>query len=277
MKPRAVRLNVRDSERVGDFYRETIGLRALGTDGGVLRMGVGEETLVELVPSPSAPGRPPGTTGLFHLAILLETRHALALALRRVAGSGWSLTGVADHLVSEALYLDDPEGNGIELYRDRPPEDWPRAGGEIKMATLPLDLDRLVAEATDADDDEAVVPASTRIGHVHLNVADLRRAEAFYCELLGFDVTTRGFPGALFVSTGGYHHHVGLNTWNGPGAPPPPPGALGLSHFELAVDDTIELERLRLRLAEAGVHSDPAADRIAIRDPSGNGVLVTAG
>ena len=274
MKPRAVRLNVRDPERVGDFYRETIGLRALGSDAGILRMGVGAETLVELASSPSAPARPRGTTGLFHLAILVPTRHALALALRRVAGSGGSLTGVADHLVSESLYLDDPEGNGIEIYRDRPREEWPRAGGQIEMATLPLDLDRLAAEAGNADEDQAGVPASTRIGHVHLNVADLERAEAFYCELLGFEVTVRSFPGALFVATAGYHHDLGLNTWSSLGGPPPPEGALGMSHFELVVEDSDQLRRVERRLEGAGVESTRAAGAISVADPFGNGVLL---
>ncbi len=277
MKPRTVRLNVRDSERVRAFYEVTIGLRALGDEGGVVRMGVGDETLVELAPAESAPPRPPGTTGLFHLAILLPTRQELAIALGRVASSGSSLTGVADHLVSESLYLDDPEGNGIELYRDRPSEDWSRSGGRIQMATLPLNLDGLAAEASGAGDGEVGMPVSTRIGHVHLNVADLERSEAFYCDLLGFDATVRSFPGALFVATAGYHHDLGLNTWSSAGGPAPPEGALGLSRFELAVQDPLELRRVEERLERAGVESTAAAGALAVADPAGNGVLLRAG
>ena len=159
MKPRIVRLNVRDAERVGDFYRETIGLRALGTDGpgpphGRRRRDArGAGPFAERASAASKDHRPLPPRDPPPL------QACPALALRRIAGSGWSLTGASDHLVSESLYLDDPEGNGIELYRDRPAEDWPRAGGEIKMATLPLDLERLAAEATEADDDEAGTPA----------------------------------------------------------------------------------------------------------------------
>src|SRR5262249_17342915 len=153
----------------------------------------------------------------------------LARALERVARAGWAFTGASDHLVSEALYLRDPEGNGIEIYRDRPRDEWRRVDGDIEMATLPLDLAGLMAEAP--EDPEAGMPAGPRRGHVHLQVADLVAAEAFSHGVLGFDVTVRSSPGALFLSAGGYHHHVGLNTWAGEGIPAPPPGARGLRSF----------------------------------------------
>jgi catechol 2,3-dioxygenase len=273
MKPGAVRLNMADAERAQAFYEETIGLQLLGQDGPIRRLGANGTVVVELMDAPGAPRRPRHTTGLFHLAILLPSRLDLALALHRIARSGWSLTGASDHLVSEALYLNDPEGNGIEIYRDRPREGWSYAGGALRMSTLPLDLDGVTAELGGAEAESNGVPPGTRIGHVHLNVDDLDRAEAFYCGLLGFEVTVRGYPGALFVSTGAYHHDLGLNTWAGEGAPPPPPGALGLNRFELLSDDQ-HAEELERRLAGAGHEPEAGDDGILVTDPSGNAILL---
>jgi catechol 2,3-dioxygenase len=221
------------------------------------------------VPSPNA-------TGLFHVAILVPTRRDLALALVRLARARWSLTGASDHLVSEALYLDDPEGNGIELYRDRPREEWTYAGGQLEMATLPLHLQDLLGELDERDAETGGAPAGTRIGHVHLNVADLADAEAFYGGALGFDVTVRGYPGALFMSAGGYHHHIGLNTWAGEGAPPPPDGALGLRWFEVELPSAAHVDEAAGRLEQAG--ADPVREDgvVLARDPSGIGVRVAA-
>lgn len=248
----AVTLRVADLEGARHFYRDTIGLREIPAAevdpqgaspsevrnaGEVLSFGGpdGNRPLLRLIGDPSAPARPSRTTGLFHLAILVPNRLDLARSLARVAGTGWQLTGASDHLVSEALYLNDPEGNGIEIYRDRPRDEWRKSeSGELAMATLPLDLQSVIDELDSGDPGETVAPG-TRIGHVHLNVADLEASEAFYSGELGFDVMVRGYPGALFVAAGGYHHHIGLNTWNGPGAPPPPPGALGLDNFEVIV------------------------------------------
>ena len=219
-----VRLTVADLDGVRDFYRDAIGLAELDPRDDVVRLGTNGtsgEPVVELIGDPDAPPRPRGTSGLFHLAILVPSRADLARALQRVAEAGWRLSGASDHLVSEALYLSDPEGNGIELYRDRPRDQWPVRDGVLQMDTLPLDLDGVLGELR-REDAESAMPAGTRIGHVHLNVGDLTAAEAFYSGALGFDVTVRGYPGALFVSAGGYHHHVGLNTWAGEGAPPSP-------------------------------------------------------
>ena len=213
----AIRLRVGDGERLTRFYEQAIGLRVL-EDGPVTRLGIDDgRALVELEADPDAPRRPPHTTGLFHLAILVPSRADLGQALRRVVGTGWRLSGASDHLVSEALYLSDPEGNGIELYRDRPRDEWPVAGGALRMDTLPLDVGSLLSEADGANGD-AGMPLGTTLGHVHLQVADLTAAERFWVDALGLDVTVRGYPGALFVSAGGYHHHVGLNTWAGVGA-----------------------------------------------------------
>ena len=265
----AIRLRVGDVDEMTSFYERAIGLRRLDRSNGLASLGTPDGgPLVELLADPSAPPRPARTTGLFHLALLVPTRADLARALRRVVAAGWRLSGASDHLVSEALYLADPEGNGIELYRDRPREDWPRAGDELRMDTLALDLDDLLREAGAADDDG--MASGTTLGHVHLQVADLAAAEAFWVDALGLDVTVRGYPGALFTSAGGYHHHVGLNTWAGQGAPAPPPGARGLVHFELVLPDD---ESLGAAAGRVGGDTE-RADGIVARDASENAVLL---
>jgi catechol 2,3-dioxygenase len=274
----AVRLAVADLDDVADFYREAIGLRPLEPEQSeIVRLGTGEDAapLVELVGDPSAPPRPRHTTGLYHLAILVPTRADLARALQRVADAGWRLIGASDHLVSEALYLSDPEGNGIEIYRDRPREQWQYRDGAIQMSTEPLDLDGVLGELS-REDAGAGMPAGTRMGHVHLNVADLTAAEAFYSGALGFDVTVRGYPGALFVSAGGYHHHIGLNTWTGEGAPPPPPLSRGLRWFEIRLPGEAQLAAEEDRLRAAGFEPERVDGGVSVDDPSGNGVLLTA-
>ena len=274
MRPGAISLNVADLDRQRAFYEETIGLRELDSSDGAVRLGAAGTPVVELVEARSAPPRPPRTSGLFHLAVLVPGRRDLAGSLRRVVRSGWSLTGASDHLVSEALYLNDPEGNGIEIYRDRPRDQWRYCGGELEMSTLPLDVEGLAGELDEDHAGENGVPPETRLGHVHLNVGDLDDAEAFYHGLLGLDVTVRGYPGALFLSSGGYHHHLGLNTWAGAGAPPPPQGALGLRRFELLVDDEEELDELERRLREAGAESSREQEGLELADPSRNRILV---
>jgi catechol 2,3-dioxygenase len=213
------------------FYLSALGLilqqregnRALlSTDGG--------DTLVELVERRDAVPRPRRASGLYHFAILVPSRAALGRSLRRLLQQGWQLTGAADHLVSEALYLDDPDGLGIEIYRDRPRSSWRVNHGELVMSTDPLDLESL-AEEPGAEEIWSGLDHGTVIGHVHLHVPQLPEAEAFYTGQIGFTPTVRRYPGALFVAAGGYHHHMGLNTWAGVGAPPPPPNAVGLDRF----------------------------------------------
>jgi catechol 2,3-dioxygenase len=268
----AVRLTIADLDEVGSFYRDAIGLTEIRAPGDALVLGAGSP-LIELVGEPGATPRLPGTSGLFHLAILVPSRIELARALRRVADAGWRFSGASDHLVSEALYLDDPEGNGIELYRDRPREQWPRQNGQLQMDTTPLDLQGLLAELP-GDDVIGPMPDGTRMGHVHLNVGDLEAAEAFYVGTLGFEVTVRGYPRALFVSAGGYHHHIGLNTWAGEGASPPPPGSRGLRRFEVVLPDADELDRVESRLEASGSEFRRHSEGIHLADPSGNGILL---
>jgi catechol 2,3-dioxygenase len=272
----AVRLAVSDLPAAREFYERTIGLREIAATAGVVGLGADDGTLVELVDEPGAAPRLPSTTGLFHLAILVPSRAELARSLRRVTDAGWRLAGASDHLVSEALYLADPEGNGIEIYRDRPREQWHYADGGIEMATLPLDLRSLLAEAPEAEKVPEPASPKTRMGHVHLQISDLEAAEAFYAGVLGFEVTVRGYPGALFVSAGGYHHHIGLNTWAGEGAAAPPPGTRGLRWFEVVVPDAGELERIDASLRSAGADVGGDGGAILTTDPFGNGVLIRA-
>src|SRR5215208_5628018 len=271
MKPGAVRLKVANLDRQHAFYERAIGLHSVDPSNGFARLGADGTTVVELVESPDAGPRPPHTTGLFHLAILVPDRGELAAALVRVTQAGWRLTGASDHLVSEALYLNDLEGNGIEIYRDRPRSEWRYADGSIQMSTLPLDLRDLLGELERIQRDAGGMPAATRIGHVHLNVADLADAEAFYSGALGFDVTVRGYPGALFLSTGGYHHHIGVNTWAGEGAPPPA-GSRGLRWFDVELPGPDDVHAAGDRLEQAGFDPVRDGDTVRVADPSGNGV-----
>jgi catechol 2,3-dioxygenase len=275
----AVHLNVRDPERSVAFYERALGMRSREGDDGTVVLGAadGGELLV-LHPSPGGAPLDRGLTGLYHFAVLVPSRHDLADALMRVVVGGWALDGASDHLVSEALYLSDPEGNGIEIYRDRERAQWPRADdGSLQMGTLPLDLNNVAGELGEARNDPAPqLPAGTKIGHVHLQVEDLRAAEEFYSGVLGFDVVVRGYPGALFVSAGGYHHHVGLNTWHSRGADAPAPGSAGLAWYEIRVGDEAGLAECIARLEAAGVLVESAGDGWMLRDPSGNGVLLRA-
>jgi catechol 2,3-dioxygenase len=271
----AVHLTVHDVARSRDFYERVIGLRCVESDNGSLALGVdGERPLVQLYGDAAAPALDRRATGLFHQAILFPTRRDLAIALGRVAQAHWPLDGASDHLVSEALYLSDPDGNGIELYRDRPRDEWSHRDGELQMATLPLDVRDLLGEL----DDSALAPSApsgTTIGHVHLQVAELDEIERFYNGALGFDVVVRTYPGALFVSAGGYHHHIGLNTWNSAGSLPPAPGAVGLRHYEILLPDEPAIAETIARAQAAGVTAERLADvPELIRDPSGNGVVL---
>lgn len=272
-----VRLRVGDLDAMAAFYRRAVGLHDLGAGDGVVRLAtLAGVPVVELVGDPSAAPRPPRTTGLFHVAILLPGRADLALALHRVSGAGWAFTGASDHLVSEALYLDDPEGNGIEIYRDRPREEWEYRDGELVMATLPLDLDGVLRALDPGAVDEGV-PDGTVVGHVHLQVRDIPEAEAFYHGVLGFDPVVRGYPGALFVSAGGYHHHLGLNTWGTRGAPPPPPGARGLDRYRVALPSAADVDAVAGRLAGAGHEVAATEEGPSALDPSGNRVVLAVG
>jgi len=209
----AVHLTISDLGRSVRFYEAHLGFRLHRRDERTARMGAGDRDLLLLQQSDRAP-RVRGTTGLYHFAILVPSRADLARSLRRLVETETVLQGAADHLVSEAIYLADEDGNGIEIYRDRARADWPFVNGQLQMGADPVDFEALLAEANGGG---GPLPRGTTIGHVHLHVSRLADAQRFYVDVLGFDLMQRYGPSALFVSAGGYHHHVGLNTWAGVG------------------------------------------------------------
>ncbi|MGZ4249184.1 MAG: VOC family protein [Solirubrobacteraceae bacterium] len=272
-----VALTVSDLAGSRQFYERAIGLQASDQEDGTVALASQDgRPLVVLHGDTAAPRLDRRATGLYHLAILLPTRLDLAFALARLAEAKWPLDGASDHLVSEALYLSDPDGNGIEIYRDRPREEWRYDSGALQMSTLPLDLRNVLDELSQASGPQPVAPAGTTIGHVQLQVADIPEAEAFYNGVLGFDVMVRGYPGALFVSAGGYHHHIGLNTWHSAGSAPPAAGAIGLRHYQVQLPDAEELAALLGRVRAAGIELADVPGGALVRDPSGNGILLTA-
>lgn len=259
-----VSLRVANLDRLVDFYSAVVGLDVQRRDDGRAVLGAGETALLELVGAPDTPARERADAGLFHTAVRVPTRAALGAALARIEGD-WRLTGASDHRVSEALYLRDPEDNGVEVYRDRPRGEWPTRDGRVEMDTLPLDLDSLRASAGDPG---AGAPAETGVGHVHLEVTDIPAARAFYVDALGLTVRQE-WDGALFVAAGGYHHHVGLNTWNGRTEPA---GGRGLAWFELCVPgDGFGAVRERLEGADIEIEETTTGE-FAVSDPDGIGV-----
>lgn len=227
-----VALTVRDLDRIGDFYRRVLGLDDLTADGETRVLGQGGLRLLELRRDPHARSLP-REAGLFHTAFLLPDRADLGRWLRHADALGLRLDGAADHLVSEAVYLRDPEGNGIEIYADRPRDQWQTDGTRVRMENLPLDLPGLMR----APGAWTGAPEGTVIGHVHLQVGDTAQAEAFYAGVLGLDVAER-MPGASFYASGGYHHHLASNIWNSRGAGVRPDDAAGLSELVLKTDGT---------------------------------------
>lgn len=270
-----VSLSVADLARSLRFYGDVLGFAVAERYDGTARLAANGAPLLELVEQPGARPKPPRSTGLYHFAVLLPGRADLGRALRRLAETRWPLQGAADHLVSEALYLADPDGNGIEIYRDRPRAEWPVRGGQVQMATDPLDIDGIVGELAGDSRPWTGLPAATAMGHVHLHVADLKQAEAFYCGVLGFEVMQRGYPGALFVSAGGYHHHLGLNIWAGAGAPPQPAGTAGLRYYTVALPDAVALSKVLDRVRAAGIAVEERSNGWYLRDPSSNGLRLT--
>ena len=264
-----VRLTVADLDRSIAYYRTAVGLEVVDQAPGRVTLGAGSAALLVLVEEAGA--RPShGYTGLFHFALLVPERTDLAGWLAHAAADRVALTGMADHFVSEALYLSDPDGHGIEIYWDRPREVWEGQVAE-RMTTLPLDVDGLVATLRGTPADFAGLPAGTVMGHVHLRVSDVDGAVAFYRDLLGFDLMAQLGPQAAFLAAGGYHHHIGANTWGSRGAGPAPAGTATLRHATIRLPDGAERDRLLQHLADAGHAPEETDAGPLIRDPSGNG------
>ena len=273
-RPGAVHLTVTDLDRSVGFYQDSIGLRLHSREGSAAAMGAGGEDLVVL--HENARARPAGRhAGLYHFALLHPSREDLAAALQRLAITRTPLQGASDHGVSEALYLPDPDLNGIELYQDRARDQWPAAGpgARVGMYTAPLDLEDLVRAAAGPEPPHHA-DAGLSLGHVHLHVGDVGEALRFYRDVIGFEPMAE-LPGAAFVSAGGYHHHLGLNNWRGQGVPPAPADAVGLRHWTLLLDGQDELAAARERIHAAGIPSEQRDDGLLVRDPSGSAVVLT--
>ncbi|MEI7027396.1 VOC family protein [Paenibacillus sp. y28] len=265
-----VKLKVSDLTRSIAFYTKVIGLQVLEETSSTASLTADGSTplvVLEHIPDAIIPPRR-SVTGLYHFAILLPTRKALGLALRNLIQAGIHI-GQADHLISEALYITDPDLNGIEIYADRPRDTWKQdAEGNYVMATNPIDWDGLLAEA--GDESWTGLPAGTRIGHIHLHVGNLPDSQAFYCDLLGFEVVGNyANMGALFISAGGYHHHIGMNLWAGPGAAAAPANSTGLAYYTITVPDKTALQALISRLKDAGHIITVQNDAHTVKDPWG--------
>ncbi len=270
-----VALTVSNLSRSIEFYRDVLGFQLREEAGGVAHLTAGGEDIVVLHENPQA-RQVRGTSGLYHFAVLVPSRLELAKSLKQLVETQWPLQGFADHLVSEAIYLPDPDGNGIEIYRDRPRADWPRLNGQIRMATDPLDIDGLMAELDGQAEPWNGLHRQTVLGHMHLHVGNLPQANQFYGGLIGLDLITRFGNSALFMSAGGYHHHLGLNTWAGVGAPPPPPDAIGLRYFTMKLPKPDEVGIIADRARDAGGSIEEYDEGLLLRDPFQNGVLLTA-
>ncbi len=266
-----VRLTVGNLFLMSSFYQDVIGLSVIRQESHSVVLGVDDDVILELIAMPSGElvaNRP----GLFHLAILLPDRTHLAAWFRHLLESGHQLSGAADHLVSEALYLADPEGNGIEIYADRPRGEWRHESGRIKMATNRLDLQALFNDAG-KEAWEGRLPVSSSLGHVHLQVNDLAAGLHFYESVLGLEHMT-SYPGAEFLAAGGYHHHVGINTWNSAGSEKRSEELLGLKSFSLLLPDEGEIKQIIDRATGNGFDISTSDDVPVLSDPSGNNITL---
>jgi catechol 2,3-dioxygenase len=272
----AVTLLVGDLDAMTAYYRDVVTLQVLGAEGDTVTLGRAGRSIVVLQHESGLRHANPGSAGLFHTAILFETQAALAAALASVARHApGTFTGSADHLVSQAFYFTDPEGNGIELYWDRARTEWSWTHGQIEMATLFLDPGAFLAEhLTEAAAAGATAQDAASVGHVHLSVGDVATARAFYVDALGFDETAALGNQAVFVSAGGYHHHMAMNVWTSRGAGPRMP-ALGLGRVDLALPTADALGELGERLRHRGVAVRDDGRTVSFDDPWSN-LLVAA-
>jgi catechol 2,3-dioxygenase len=270
-------LTVSDLGRSLDYYREQVGLDVVSAEGGRATLAAGRRDLLVLT---EEPGVPPsnGYCGLYHFALLVPERADLACWLAHAARDRVPLTGMADHYVSEALYLSDPDDHGIEIYWDRPRRVWE---GQVarRMTTVRLDVDDLMQQVADAEPEAfAGLPSGTVMGHVHLRVAEIPETIGFYRDLLGFGLMATFGNQAAFLSAGGYHHHLGANIWESGGSPPAPPGTARLTRVNIEVPTAADVERLAAQVeAATGRPPEPVEGGVLISDPSGNPVAIRTG
>jgi catechol 2,3-dioxygenase len=269
----AIALTVRDLGCLTAFYRDVLGLAVVDQGKGGAILGAGGVPLVHLEHRPDAKPDDNRQAGLYHTAFLMPTRADFARWVQHVARNKTPLTGASDHAVSEAFYLDDPEGNGIEVYYDRPAETWQWTGNDLRITTDPLDIDAILREVPPTAEYSGA-PGGLRIGHVHLRVGDVAQAETFYRDALGLDVTRRRH-GASFMSSGRYHHHIAGNVWHSAGAKERDQNRAGLSWLALDAADAGTFERVSARLAQAGAKLTSISDGIEATDPWGTRVRIT--
>jgi catechol 2,3-dioxygenase len=276
----AINLDVRNLDRAVGFYSQVLGFHLLKRQGGEAGLSAGLDCrpLISLCEKAGAKPRPFGTSGLYHMAILYPSREALGTALHGLLRQEYPVRGASNHGVSEAIYLTDPDKIGIELYADLPREQWKWSGEEVQMVIEPLHLERLLEESPPVGD--APIPPRTSIGHVHLQVGELKRSAHFYHDLLGFRVSQSSYPGALFLAAGHYHHHIGLNIWGGADVPPPPPDSSGLRSFTISLPGQGAFEGLVAHLNTSGVEVFPEISassglEYSLVDPDGIRVVIS--
>lgn len=267
-----VRLKVRDLEAVSAFYQHVLGLSAIEIGDCRAVLGTGGTSLLELEGDATLAPLDPRQAGLFHTAFLMPTRADLGRWVAHVAATHVPLQGASDHIVSEALYLADPEGNGIEVYADRPMTLWRTGSGEVRMATDPLDMQDLLRSAEGTA--WSGFPAGGSVGHVHLQVGDTADADGFYRDVLGFDIAAR-YPGASFYGSGGYHHQLAANVWNSRHRGSRPEGMAGLAAVGIVLRDATTLDAIARRAEAAGFPVDRAARALGLRDPWGTQITLT--
>ena len=265
------------------FYQQVLGFVQHWRDGNAAGLGAGGADLLRLVERPDS-RRVQRVTGLYHFAVLFPDRRELARAMARLFVLKYQ-NYPTDHIMTKTTYLDDPEGNGIELYAESPEDGWMgmengeyiarRADGSLSNGREPLDVEALLGHLTPGDHLDTPIPAETHIGHVHLHVRNVNEALDFYHGILGFDVMGNAKAmRAAFISAGGYHHHIGLNTWQGEGAPPPPQDALGLRYFSVELPDQAALDAALARVEKANLTANQTNDGLLVTDPSQNGVVL---
>jgi catechol 2,3-dioxygenase len=280
----SVSLTVSNLDNQIAFYQQALGVRLHRREGGEAVMGTGERELLHLTEQPGFK-RYRGVTGLYHFAVLFPDRCELARAMARLFALKYT-NYPTNHIMTKTTYLDDPEGNGIELYTESPEDGWMgmengefiarRADGSLSNGREPLDVKALFGYLKKDDKLDLTIPKETRIGHVHLHTRDVDEAVDFYHGIIGFDVMGNAKSmRAAFVSAGGYHHHVGLNAWQGEGAPPPPADAVGLRYFTVELPDQAALDEVIARVDEAGIPANQTEEGLLLYDPSQNGVMLT--
>ena len=264
----AIGLVARDLDLLANYYQKLLGLTVIERTDRIARLGIAGVTLIEIEHKPNAKPDDPAQAGLYHTAFLMPTRADHARWILHIARSRVPITGASDHGVSEAFYLDDPEGNGIEVYNDRPQQKWQRQDGMIVMATKQLDVEAILREVDPATANYPAAPEGLRIGHIHLRVGSVAQAEDFYRGAIGLDLTRRR-GGATFMSSGGYHHHVGANVWHSQGAGRRDSERAGLAWYSVEAADAAAIDTIGGRLATAGAPVEQIAGGIETADPWG--------